>query len=316
MRYETPPATLRQLQYAAAIEETGSFRRAAEACHVAQPSLSAQVAQLETALGVRLFERGPRRVLVTEAGKEVLARARRALVEVEDLVEAARRLADPLSGRLRLGVIPTIGPYLLPEVVPALRRAFPRLAIAWVEERTDVLVPRVEGGALDAALLALEARLGELEREPIAEDPFLLASARGDALAGRGAPARLKDLRGARVLLLDEGHCLREQALSLCSAARAEESDLRATSLATLAQMVGSGLGVTLLPELAAQVEGRRAGLALRRFEDPVPARTLGLAWRRTAPLALALRRVAEVLRDAWPRAARAPVSRRRERPG
>jgi LysR family transcriptional regulator, hydrogen peroxide-inducible genes activator len=302
MRYETLPATLRQLQYAAAIDETGSFRRAAEACHVAQPSLSAQVAQLESALGVRLFERGARRVLVTEAGKEILARARRALVEVEDLAEAARRLADPLSGRLRVGVIPTLGPYLLPAIVPALRRAYPRLAIAWVEERTDVLVPQVAGGALDAAIVALAARLGDLEREPIAEDAFVLAAARGDALARCGAPARLRDLRGARVLLLDEGHCLREQALSLCSAARAEESDLRATSLATLAQMVGSGLGVTLLPEVAAPVEGRRAGLALRRFEEPAPARTIGLAWRRTSPLAPALRDVARTLREAWPR--------------
>ena len=302
MRFETPSVTLRQLQYAAAIEETGSFRRAAEVCHVAQPSLSAQVAQLEDALGVRLFERGARRVLVTEPGKEILARARRALVEVEDLVEAARRLADPLAGRLRVGVIPTVGPYLLPDVVPALRRAYPRLAIAWVEERTGVLVAEIARGALDAAVVALEANLGDLERAPIAQDPFVLATARGDALARDDAPARVKDLRGARVLLLDEGHCLREQALSLCSAARAEESDLRATSLPTLAQMVGSGLGVTLLPELAIPVEARRAGLALRRFADPPPARTIGLVWRRTSPIAFALRDITETLRGVWSR--------------
>src|SRR5919198_5393588 len=183
MRLETLPVTLRQLQYAVAIEQTGTFRGAAERCHVAQPSLSAQVAQLEDALGVTLFGRGPRRVLVTQAGKEVLARARRALVEVEDLVAAARRLADPFAGRLRLGVIPTVGPYLLPDVVPALRRAYPKLAIAWVEERTAALVRDVARGALDAALVAREADLGHLEVEPIAEDPFVLAAARGDPLA-------------------------------------------------------------------------------------------------------------------------------------
>jgi LysR family hydrogen peroxide-inducible transcriptional activator len=305
MRLETLPVTLRQLQYAVAIEETGTFRGAAERCHVAQPSLSAQVAQLEDALGVSLFERGPRRVLVTEAGKEVLARARRALVEVEDLVAAARRLADPFAGRLRLGVIPTVGPYLLPDVVPALRRAYPKLAIAWVEERTAALVRDVARGALDAALVAREADLGGLEVKPLAEDPFVLVAARGDPLAAGDGPVRVKDLRGARVLLLDEGHCLREQALSLCSAARVEEADLRATSLGTLAQMVGSGLGVTLLPEMAVQVEARRAGLALRRFADPAPGRTIVLAWRRTTPLAGALENVVQTLRTAWPRPGR-----------
>jgi LysR family hydrogen peroxide-inducible transcriptional activator len=304
MDFAPPSVTLRQLQYALALEETGGFRRAAARCRVAQPSLSAQVAALEEALGVRLFERARGGVLVTAAGREVLDRARRALLEVDDLAAAARRLADPLAGRLRLGVIPTVGPYLLPAAVPALRRAHPRLTVAWVEDRTPALVAEVRRGALDGALLALEADLGDLERAPIATDAFVLAGARGDALLAAAAPLRARDLRGARLLLLDEGHCLREQALSLCAGARAEEADLRATSLPTLAQMVASGLGVTLLPELAVPVEARGAALALRRFAEPAPGRTVGLAWRRTSPLEPALRAVARAVSEAWPRPA------------
>jgi LysR family hydrogen peroxide-inducible transcriptional activator len=296
------PVTLRQLQYAVAIAEEGSFGRAAARCRVAQPSLSAQLAQLERALGVRLFERGRGvSVRATAAGAELLDRARRVLIEAGDLVDAARRHADPLAGgRLRLGVLPTVAPYLLPELAPALRRAFPRLAIAWTEDRTAPLVEAVRRGELDGALVALEADLGGLDREPVATDRFVLAAPRGHPLARGGGPVDPGELDGARVLLLDEGHCLREQALAICRRAGADELAFRATSLATLAQMVAAGEGVTLLPESAIATEARRARLAVRPFAAPAPARTLALAFRAGGGLERPLRAVAAAMRDAW----------------
>lgn len=290
------PVTLRQLQYLVAVADLRSFRRAAEACHVSQPSLSAQVAEAERALGARVFERDRRGVLVTRAGEALLERARRVLVEADDLAEAARRHADPRAGTLRIGVLPTIGPYLLPAAVPALRAALPRLAVRWEEDRTAALVRRVEAGELEGALLAAEADLGGLEAVPVAEDPFLLAAPPEHPLARASAPARATELRGQEVLLLDDGHCLRAQALEVCAAARARELDFRATSLATLVQMVAGGAGVTLLPALAAPTEAARADLVLRPFAPPGPARTLVLAWRRRAAAEAPLREAAEVI--------------------
>ncbi len=307
------PVTLRQLQYLAAVADLRSFGRAAEACHVSQPSLSAQVAEAEAALGVRLFERDRRGVLLTRAGEALLPRLRQVLVEADDLVEAARAHADPRAGTVVLGVLPTIGPYLLPAAVPALRAQLPRLTVRWDEDRTAALVRRVEEGALTGALLAAEADLGTLDSAPVAEDPFVLAAPPEHPLARAAGPVRPADLKGAEVLLLDDGHCLRDQALEVCGRARARELDFRATSLATLTQMVASGAGVTLLPALAAATEAARAGLVLRPFADPAPARTLVVAWRKRAAAAPALREVAEVLsraakpvvREGLPRGAR-----------
>ncbi|HEY4395665.1 MAG TPA: LysR substrate-binding domain-containing protein [Polyangia bacterium] len=287
--------TVRQLQYAVAVADARSFRKAAGLCGVSQPSLSAQLAQLEAALGVRLFERDRRRVLPTQAGEAVLARARRLLVEADDLVDAARRLADPRAATLRLGVIPTVSPYLLPRIVPALRRA--ELTVRWTEDKTAALVAAVEAGTLDGALLALEADLGALERAPIARDPFVLAAPRAHPLGRKAAPAELAELRGTDVLLLDDGHCLRDQALAVCAHARTHELDFRATSLSTLAQMVAAGAGVTLLPRLAVASESRHAALAIRPLADGRASRTLGLCWRRTSPLAPTLREVAAAIR-------------------
>jgi len=217
MAFPAPhPFSLRQLQYAVAVAEALSFRRSAERCHVSQPSLSAQLAQLEEALGVRLFERDRRRVLITAAGHELIERARRVLVEADHLLEAAARAGDPLSGTLRVGVLPTISPYLLPAITPALRAAYPRLNLLWVEDKTDVLVRRLDAGTLDAVLLALEADIGDVEHEVIARDDFVLATPKGHMLGTKKAPARPAELRDADVLLLDDGHCLREQALALC----------------------------------------------------------------------------------------------------
>ena len=296
--------SLRQLQYAVAVADTLSFRAAAERCHVAQPSLSAQLSQLEDALGVRLFERDRRRVLPTTAGRELVERARRVLHEAGDLVEAASRAGDPLSGRLSIGVIPTISPYLLPAAAPALRKAYPRLAVVWREEKTADLMRAVRDATLDAALLALEAEIGDVEREVIARDPFVLATPPRHPLGTATAPARPAELRDGPVLLLDDGHCFRDQALSVCSRARARvrESEFRATSLSTLAQMVAGGAGVTLLPELAVPTEATRVGLRVRPFAEPAPHRTIGLVWRRGCPLAPALRQVAATIRETYPK--------------
>jgi LysR family hydrogen peroxide-inducible transcriptional activator len=248
-----------------------------------------------------LFERDRRRVLVTAAGTQLLQRMRRLLVEADDLAGAARRAGDPLAGSLRIGVIPTISPYLLPSSTPALRAAYPRLTTVWVEDKTTALVRALEDGALDAALLALEAEIGDVEHEIIAQDPFVLATRRDDPLGTKSSPAKPSELRQARVLLLDDGHCLREQALVYCSSAGAAELEFRATSLTTLVQMVAGGAGVTLLPELAVATEADRAQLEVRAFARPVPHRTIALVWRKRSPLADALRKVAITIREVYP---------------
>lgn len=298
--------TLRQLQYAVAVAEALSFRRAAEACHVSQPSLSSQLAQLEVALGVRLFERDRRRVLLTVAGRELVERARLVLRDADDLVLAARRTSDPLTGALRLGVIPTVAPYLLPRVTPALREAYPRLTVRWVEEKTAALVRGLAAGDLEAALLALEVDVGDVEHEVVGRDPFVLVTPADHPLGSSAAPVRPAELREASVLLLDDGHCLREQALAFCAGAKARELEFRATSLATLAQMVAAGVGVTVLTELSWPTEAQRAQLRVRRFTAPAPHRTLALAWRKRSPLEAALRRIAVTVRGAYPAPPRA----------
>jgi LysR family hydrogen peroxide-inducible transcriptional activator len=294
------PFSTRQLQYAVAVADARSFRRAAGLCGVSQPSLSAQLGLLEDALGVRLFERDRRRVLLTAAGEDLVARARRVLVDTDDLLNAARQLGDPLAGVLRLGVIPTISPYLLPEIVPALRREHPRLTVRWVEDKTETLVRALNAGELDAALLALEADLGDLQSDVIGRDPFVLAAPRRHPLAKTRGPATLAELRGAAVLLLDDGHCLRNQALALCTSARTEELGFRATSLPTLAQMVSSGAGVTLLPRMAVSTESRRSTLVIRPLSDASAYRTIALVWRPTSPLGPALRKLSATIRNAY----------------
>ncbi|MFO0619600.1 MAG: LysR substrate-binding domain-containing protein [Polyangiaceae bacterium] len=304
------PFTLRQLQYVVAVADALSFRRAAERCRVSQPSLSAQLAQVEGALGVRVFERDRRRVLLTTAGRELVDRARAVLRAADDLVTVARRSADPFDGTLRIGVIPTISAYLLPTLARALHAAYPRLTVLWVEDKTPVLVRTLESGALDAALVALEADLGDaLDHAVIGADRFVLATPIGHPLGSPVAPARASELAGAPVLLLDDGHCFREQALAFCSRAKARELEFRATSLSTLAQMVTDGAGVTLLPELAVPTEATRADLAIRPFADPGPKRTIALVWRTGCALAKALEQIAGTARTAY--AARGGGARR-----
>jgi LysR family hydrogen peroxide-inducible transcriptional activator len=301
MRLQPHAFSLRQLQYAVAVADELSFRRAAERCHVSQPSLSAQLAELEQALGVKLFERDRRRVLVTSAGQALLERARRVLLEADDLVELGKRAADPLTGKLRLGVIPTIAPYLLPAVAPKLHRKFPSLNLLWREDRTDALCRALQNGELDAALLALEADLGDVEHELIGKDPFFVAMRKDHALAEKSSPLAPAELQDEQVLLLDDGHCFRDQALEVCGAARASESDFRATSLTTLVQMVAGGSGITLLPELALATEAKRARLHVRALASPRAQRTIALVWRKRSALAPALRELASALRSAYP---------------
>lgn len=243
---------------------------------------------------MQLFERGRRGVLLTPAGAELLPQLKRLLRSSELLAESARRLKDPLAGPLRLGVIPTIAPYLLPRLDPALRAAFPKLSPRWREAQTADLVGALHRGEMDAALLAAEAELPGLQTAALGQDPFLLATAASEPPAAE-APIPLSALSGARVLLLSEGHCLREQALSLCGASGAEEQAFGATSLSTLVQLVAAGEGLTLLPELSLAVENREQQLRIQRFQAPEPTRTIVFAWREGSPLGSATRALAEI---------------------
>lgn len=294
--------TLRQLEYIVSVAELRGFRKAAEACGVAQPSLSMQVALAERQLGVQIFERDNRSVRVSAAGAAIVEQATRVLVAARELREIARQSANPFEGTLRIGVIPTVGPYLLPDITPGLAAAFPRLQLLWTEARTNELVQQLNDGKLDAALLALEAGIDGLEHRVLARDPFVLAAAARHPLVKPSTPASPDVLSGQAVLVLDDGHCFREQALSFCTKAGAAEHSFRATSMGTLVQMVSTGAAVTLLPSLALPVENRRAQLRVRRFTSPEPGRTLALAWRRGSALGQPLTTLADTIRAAIPR--------------
>jgi LysR family hydrogen peroxide-inducible transcriptional activator len=292
-----PSVTLRQLQYVIAVADRGGFRLAADACGVAQPSLSAQVALAERQLGVQIFERGQRQVRLSAAGGRIVEQARRVLVATADLADTARRLADPFKGTLRLGVIPTVGPYLLPEITPALANAYPDLQLLWTEGRTHELVQRLKDGTVDGLVLALEPALRDLDHVVLGQDAFVLAGRSTHPLVNTNGRAATSSLNSAHVLLLDDGHCLRDQALKVCKRSGALESSFRATSLGTLVQMVSASDSVTLLPSLAVAVENRRGQLKIRRFTAPEPGRTLIMAWRRGAPVSTPLKALAETIR-------------------
>jgi len=302
MKLGAHPFTVRQLQYAVAVAQARSFSRAAELCFVSQPALSAQVAELEDVLGVRLFERGRGGVLLTAPGEVLIERARRVLWEVEGLLGAAEGLGDPLQGTLRLGVIPTIAPYLLPTLDPSLRAAFKKIELIWREDKTENLVGALGKGELDAAVVALEARLGDVDHAMIGIDPFVLAVPKAHRLGRSRRPVASEELADEHVLLLDDGHCFRDQALEWCGAAGTRELGFRATSVPTLCQMVAGGAGITLLPKLAVPVEGPHSSLVIRNFKKPAPQRTIVLIWRRGSALTSALRDVAETARRAFPK--------------
>jgi LysR family hydrogen peroxide-inducible transcriptional activator len=294
--------SVRQLECAVAVAEQRNFRRAAATCSISQPALSLQIRQLETMLGTRLFERDRRRVLVTPEGEALVPRAREALAALDHFVEAAGVLRDPLVGTLRLGVIPTVAPYVLPGAIAALRKSFPKLRLLLREDQTSRLVERVQNGQLDLALLALEAELGSLATLALYADPFVLVAPAGHALAARKS-ARLDDLADEEVLLLEDGHCLREQALSLCKRGGAQElGDFRATSLNTLVRMVASGTGLTLLPAMAVPAEVRTQDRVTTLPLERRPSRTIGLAWRASSPRRAVYERLADVLVESAPK--------------
>src|SRR5579875_2334965 len=298
----TPLPTPQQLRYVLALAEHQHFGRAAAACAVTQSTLSAGILALERQLDARILDRdGGKRVIFTSLGQELIGRAREALAALEAVAESAAQARAPMSGPLRLGVIPTIGPFLLPRLMPAVRAAFPQLRLFLREDTTDRLLERLAAGRLDVLLLALPCECGTSEAVPVARDEFLAALPPAHPLA-RNARVSLAALAAERLLLLEEGHCLRDQALAACGQVRSAERSggqegFAATSLHTLVQMVAGGLGVTLLPRIA--LEGgvaQGAEIALRPLEGRGAWRTLGLAWRPNAPRAADYRALAPVL--------------------
>ena len=290
---------IRDLRYLVALADHRHFGRAAEASFVSQPTLSAQIKKLEESLGVTLIERAPRRVMLTPIGHEIVERARRILRDIDQLREVARRSLDPESGSLRLGIFPTLGPYLLPHVLPRIRARFPRLELLLVEEKTDQVLALLRDGRLDAGILALPLHDEQLHVEPLFEEPFMLAVPNGHPFARRDKPLELHDLDEEHLLLLEEGHCLREQALDVCRMAGANERDgFRATSLETLRQMVAAGVGATLLPVLAVQPPVPPSpDLRLLPFRGKAPSREIAMVWRRSSAMGDFLTRLAQEFR-------------------
>ena len=277
---------LRDLKYLLALADHKHFGRAAAACFVSQPTLSTQIKKLEEELGVSLVERAPRKVMLTPAGRDAADRARRIVAEVEQMKEGARRSQDPEAGTVRLGMFPTLGPYLLPHVIPRIRERFPKLELLLVEEKSDVLLSRLHEGKLDAALLALPVHDDRLHSEFLFEEPFVLAVPENHPLARRDSLG-LAELNDQKLLLLEDGHCLREQALEVCRLSGAnEKSEFRATSLETLRQMVAANVGITLLPTLAIKPPvARSPNIHLLGFSDSHPSRRIAMLWRRSSAM-------------------------------
>jgi LysR family hydrogen peroxide-inducible transcriptional activator len=304
---------LRDLRYLIALADLRHFGRAAEACHVSQPTLSTQIRKLEEELGVALVERAPRQVMLTPVGLDIAERARRILADVEQMREMARRTTDPEAGSVRLGMFPTLGPYLLPHVVPSLRARFPRLELLLIEEKTGALLSMLRAGQLDAAVLALPLHEDWLETEFLFEEPFMLAVPANHPLASHH-DLQLSELVDQHLLLLEDGHCLRDQALEVCALAGAGEKEgFRATSLETLRQMVSAGVGITLLPMLAVNPPVPASdSIKLLSFKNPPPTRRLALVWRRSSAMGSFLRQLAAVLRALPPGLLQEPAGTRK----
>jgi LysR family transcriptional regulator, hydrogen peroxide-inducible genes activator len=288
------PVTLRQLRYFNALARLGHFGRAAEACAISQPAMSMQIKELEDALGGVLLERGARQVALTNVGEEAAQRVRDILRLVDELGDLVRASRDRLVGRLRIGMIPTIAPYLLPEVIGNLTRMHPELDIHVRETLTPTLIQELADGRLDTAIVALPVSEPSLVEVALFSEHFLLVRPGEDD--GTPVPSS-KALRAMRLLLLEEGHCFRDQALSFCNMhASPPREVLDASSLSTLVQMVSAGIGVTLIPEMAVAVETRSAWVSVARFKNPQPSRTIGMIWRKTSPLARQLLQFSEVV--------------------
>ena len=291
--------TLQDLRYVVALAEHGHFGRAAAACNIAQSTLSTQIKNLETQLGVTLFERTSKSVSTTAIGAEIAGRAQQVLADVEAIVSVGQHISGPLAGGFSLGLIPTLGPYLLPWLVPALKKAYPELRLSLREDLTASLLERLCSHRLDAALLALPVANDRLETLPLFDEPFWFAEPRGRT-QGTGKIMKEDELRGQRLLLLAEGNCLRDQALAVCGATESDaDGDFRATSLETILQMVASGLGSTLLPAMACS-EARTRAVTTRPLEAGV-GRRIGIVWRRSYPKPRDIHLLAETLRAHLP---------------
>ena len=286
---------MRQLRYFDALARLGHFGRAAQACAISQPALSMQIKEMEEALGGVLLERNARQVVLTRFGEQLAERVRDILRSVDELGDFARASRDKLTGRLRLGMIPTVAPYLLPKVIADLTRKHPEIDIHVRESKTPKLIEELVEGRLDAAIVALPVSEPSLTEVALFSENFLLV--RPPEYEGAAVPSS-EMLREMRLLLLEEGHCFRDQALTFCNM-QAPREMLDASSLSTLVQMVGAGMGVTLIPEMAVGVETRSAAVSLARFADPQPQRSIGMVWRKTSPLAKQLLQISEVVAGA-----------------
>jgi LysR family hydrogen peroxide-inducible transcriptional activator len=276
--------TFRQMRYFEALARHRHFGRAAEECAISQPALSMQIRDLEQLLGAQLVERRPNDVALTELGTEIARRAERLLAGADELVEFAHQRQGVLTGTLRFGLIPTLAPYLLPRLLPAVQSQYPELKLEVRETQTNMLLDELARGTLHVLMLALPVTDPEIETLPLFDDPFLLAVPASDPLPPK-ARVSARDVDQRQLILLEEGHCLRDQALAFCAFARNDSATgLGATSLATVMQMVANGYGVTLVPQIAADVEARDPRVKVLRFRDPQPRRSIGLAWRRTSP--------------------------------
>lgn len=288
---------LRDLKYLVAVAEHKHFGRAAEACFVSQPTLSTQLKKLEEELGVTLIERSHRQVMLTPVGEDIVARAQQVLRDVNELVHTAEEYSDPFGGDFRLGVIPTVAPYLLPKILGPMRKAFPKLKIQLTEAQTAVISRMLRDGDLDAVILALPLEEDSVVERELYREPFYFAASK-DHPKARGKSVSIDDLDNEEVLLLEDGHCLRDQALEVCKSHNAvENTNFRATSLETLRQMVAANVGITLMPELA--VPARPGSVRYLPFRGNPPYRIIGLCWRQSSTRAALLEQLADVLSDA-----------------
>lgn len=290
---------LKDLRYLVAVADTRHFGRAAQQCFVSQPTLSAQLKKLESYLGVQLIERQPKRVQLTDAGEQIVARARRMIEASEEVVTIARSHRDPLAGKLRIGLIPTIGPYLLPRVAPIIHRQLPRLELLMFEYQTAPLLEKLQSGDVDVGILALPVDVDGMESRKLYDEPFNVALPEHHRLAKKTS-IRVEDLKSETLLLLEDGHCLRDQALEVCSHVDVhEKQNFRATSLETLRQMVATGAGITLLPELAGSgAYGAARGVVIRPFVKPSPIRVVGGVWRKTSARIAAISAVCKIIAE------------------
>ena len=277
---------LRALQYFVKLADLRHFSKAANACFVSQPTLSTQIRKLEEELGVQLVERSPKNIMLTPVGKEIADRARLVLSDIDQIRAVARRSGNPAEGVIRLGLFPTLAPYFLPHVVPGIREKYPNLTLQLAEEKTDNILGMLRQGELDAGLLALPIRDEGLEMKVLFDEPFVVAVPDDHALAGN-SEIKLSELECTQLLLLEEGHCLREHALEVCTLSGAHERvDFHATSMETLRQMVAAGVGVTLMPLLAVKPPIASTGnVSIRPFTEPAPSRTIALVWRSSSAL-------------------------------